>query len=190
MAVAMTASAVAVFMGLCVELTLGHAARFTAVFAIAGLLIVAQYTVGCFRFTVRDTGLQVTGRVRTCRIASRALGVLMALVAFLGCVTALLDPTFARTVESDEELGLMATWSFLWAAQLIAMLTYARWIASRIPDAAMMAVARRYRVLLPVLATVGLIFAGIGPIIGLLLWVNFLVSMRRSVQTVRADRVP
>jgi len=77
-----------------------------------------------------------------------------------------------------------------WAVQFFAMMNYARWLGERIPDALIIKNATRYRWLLPVLATVGVVLIGLGPLIALILYWNLLDRLRKHVKSIRQTGAP
>ena len=74
------------------------------------------------------------------------------------------------------------------AVKYFAAMQYIRWIAPRIPDMKIEARARSYLYILPLLATIGVLLLGFGPLIALVLYLLLLDSVRQRLKRIRAEQ--
>lgn len=77
-----------------------------------------------------------------------------------------------------------------WAVQFFAAMRYTRWLAGRVPDRYIVRRTKTYTWLLPLLATVGLVLVGLGPLIALVLYWNLLDRFRKHVRSINATGSP
>lgn len=72
----------------------------------------------------------------------------------------------------------------IWLVQFYAVMSYTWRIAARIPDAGLIKRIRLYRWMLPVIFVVGMIFAGLGPLVATIMYWSVLVRVRTGVARV------
>jgi hypothetical protein len=121
--------------------------------------------------------------VRIAAIASIAIGAVQIILSFIA------TPGVAGLV--TVLIMLVGIAGFVaWAVQFFAMMNYMRWFGNRVPDAFIVRNAARYRWLLPVLSTVGIVLLGLGPLIALILYWNLLDRLRKHVKSIRRTGMP
>lgn len=131
----------------------------------------------------QDSARQIVRIAAIVSIALGALGAMLQLLMIAGTgISIALIAGLAAVVGIG---GLIA-----WAVQFFAMMNYTRWLAGRVPDAWIVKRSRTYRWLLPVLATVGALAVGLGPLIALILYWNLLDRMRKHLKSIQATGAP
>ena len=76
----------------------------------------------------------------------------------------------------------------IWLATYIVHGTYLAWLAKRIPDTKLHNRSKRIRWLCPLLATVGIILIGLGPLIALVIYWNLINSFRKAFKRIRQEQ--
>jgi hypothetical protein len=148
--------------------------------------------LGYYKLTQPDP--QFTGTERpdsarqVVRIAAMASIAINALTLLIDGAIAITGTTHALISMLSSVLGLLSLGAF--GVQFFAMMNYTIWLSRRVPDAWMMKRARTYRWLLPVLATVGVLAIGLGPLIALVLYWNLLDRMRKHLKSLVATGRP
>jgi hypothetical protein len=79
-------------------------------------------------------------------------------------------------------LGLVVSGTMFFASML-----YLRWLTPRIPDQRLFDRSKMYMWLLPLLATVGIIACGLGPLVALVLYWNHFEFIRRHLKRIRLE---
>ena len=119
--------------------------------------------------------------LRTAVLAQAGLNLLSVVLVLTGAMST--SPTGVTAATAFVLLlgfaGLVA-----WAVQFFATMRYMRWLAGRVPDAAMQKRTETYMWLLPVLSIVGIILVGLGPLIALILYWNLLDQLRKHLRTI------
>jgi hypothetical protein len=144
------------------------------------------HSLGYWKFTKPDPGYVGT---ETPASARKFVRVAVAVLAFLnlaffgiqiiepfaGSGTGWLILNDVATVVSLGALGV-------WGVQFFAVMRYVHWLAGRVPDNQMRARTSTYMWLLPVLAIVGIVLVGLGPLIALVLYWNMLDKLRKHIR--------
>lgn len=72
-----------------------------------------------------------------------------------------------------------------WIAQFFAAMSYSKWIALRLPDAAIEKQAKLYMWLLPTVFVVGYLCVGLGPLAAMIMYLLFLNTLRVRIEGLR-----
>jgi hypothetical protein len=133
-----------------------------------------------------ETSTSARNVVRIAVIAMMALGLIQIVVAGIslsGTGPGVQLMTFVL-------MGLGVAGMVAWAVQYFAMMRYLRWLASRVPDAYIIARTKRYMWLLPVLTTVGMFCFLLGPLLALVMYWNLLQRFHKHVKAILATGRP
>lgn len=157
--------------------------------AVSGMIL-----YGYWKYTVPDAGQVMLEATHSARAVVR---VAVAVQAGLAAVTLLLGMAGWTTSSPDVRLVIgTATLLFqlaglvMWLVQIFGVLRYTRWLATRVPDARVLARCKRYRWLLPLIFIVGAIVFLLGPLLALVMYWNLLDRMRKHVKSVLATGAP
>lgn len=150
--------------------------------------------IGCFQATVPNPG----ETARETSVAARklvrvtvALQILVQLATLVVTFLLLHGPASTHLTPWMFVAGAAGFLSAVaWAPQFYSFLWYVRELAYRIPDPRLAARADLYTWLLPVLTTVGVLFAGLGPLIALALYWHLLRRIRNHLRSIEATRQP
>jgi hypothetical protein len=132
----------------------------------------------------RDAGDQARRVVRIAVGAGIAVAVVQTALALLlgsGALGATSGAAFV--ILATSLLGTLA-----WVVQFFAAMLYLRWLAPRLPSMDVHTRASRLLWLGPLLYTVGLLLAGLGPLIALVLYWTLLDEVRKLIKRVRGDQ--
>lgn len=77
-----------------------------------------------------------------------------------------------------------------WIMGFFGIMRYTDWMARRIPDQYVIARIKQYIWLIPVIAVVGILAIGLGPLIALVMYWNLLDRMRKHLKSIQASGVP
>lgn len=157
----------------------------------AGLLVGAIILFGYFKVTQPDPSFVGTETPTNARKIIRIAAIVQIGVSLLSLI---LQAMVGKGIPSLELIGALVVVSLIgFAAYLVqysAMMSYQRWLASRVPDQWIIKRTKTYIWLLPVLATVGGILLALGPLIALVLYWNLLNRMRKHLKAIQASGKP
>jgi len=153
--------------------------------------------VGYWQFTTPDPATERSEQPRAARRVVRAsvVATLVVQVALLAvnlfspglAAGAIANPlSLANAAQLASSLLNLAGFVF-GAVHFFAMMLFVRWLAMRIPDAAIVQQTRTYIWLLPGLYTVGALCIGIGPLVALVLYVVQVWRLRGMIVLARAE---
>ena len=156
--------------------------------SLLGILVAGVLLYGWWLFSEPDPGFLGKENGRSARQIVR-WSVIGAAV-----VTALNLPVQFGLAGGGTPTGLLAVLSMLvgalglivTAVKFFASMLYVRWLAPRLPNAAVEKRARTLMWLGPVLCTFGIILLGIGPLIALVLYWNLFDWIRKDLKQIRA----
>lgn len=174
----------------------------TAIFnilgGVLGLLIAGMIMFGYFKYSAPDPGYieppaEYVGQKTpvTSRKTLRAAVVVQACIALLQFVFALLVTRGIGTgVLGIVNISMGVISLIAWIVQFLAVMDYTSWLGHRVPDHYIIKRTKRYKWLLPVIAVVGLLLAGLGPLIALVMYWNLLDRLRKHLKTILKTGVP
>lgn len=152
-----------------------------------GFAVACISLVGYLKLTTPDPQFAAVDQPLTARKFVRAMVIVQIATAtvevVLGAVAMGIPPTSGAMAGMTIAGGVSGVLQTLaWAAQFFAIMLYFRWLARRVPDAAMERQTRVYMWLLPALATVGAACVGIGPLVAAVLYCVMLWRLRGHVR--------
>ena len=159
-----------------------------------GLLVTAASLLGYWLLTSPDPGTAATEQPRAARRVVRGAVIASTGVQLVALVLHLLGPgTFASGAgtpvapnafsHAAQAMGVAGT--LLLVVQFFAMMLYVRWLALRVPTEDLVKQTQIYMWLLPLLAVVGAVCVGIGPLIAWVLYVVLIWRLRRFLRAAR-----
>ena len=172
----------------------------TLVWQMASLVLSAMSIVGWWMLSTPDPAYIGAGDGSTARKVLRVTlavsaaafvassGIELGFGAAAGRFQTAPGPTGAPPIVSLAQLASMLAGvasTVAWVVQFFAAMQYLRWLAPRIPDAAIAKKAKLYMGLLPLIYVVGAICLMLGPLIALVMYVGLLDALRKGLRGVR-----
>ncbi len=167
-----------------------------AVLQMLQMALTLMLLVGYWRFTSLDPGFTGRESPNAARQVMRiTISVQAATLPFyyglallqrsgIGAMGSFDDPFWV----GSQLAGLV--WLAAWVTQFFAVLRYVQWLARRVPDAYIFRRTQVYAWLLPLLATVGCVAVGLGPLIAMVMYWNLLDRLRKHIRAIRATGKP
>jgi len=163
-------------------------------------IIVVVAIVGYWRFTTPDplfAGQEKPDAARKVARAAVAVQAAMAAVSFIvafsgGGAVAAPGPGAPPGALLLFMIGMIAGLVSLvgFAVQFFSIMRYTRWLGRRVPDDFLIRRSGTYLWLLPVIAIVGLVAMGLGPLIALVMYWNLLDRLQKHLKSIRATGSP
>jgi len=162
-----------------------------------GLAVLATSVslIGYWLLTTPDPALSLAEQPRAARRVVRAAVAAVVIIQAMGMVVAFMTPRLATgaagPMNTSQALqiaagGLGVLGTIAGAVQFFAMMLYARWLAQRVPDSAMVERTKTYMWLLPLLYTVGSCLV-VGPLVAWVLYLLLMWNLRKHVVFARAQ---
>lgn len=162
-----------------------------------GLLVVVSGLIlfGYWKYTSPDPSQVVLEATNSARVTVRTVVLTQAILSVISFILSALEPLVAPTPAPGQIVPMltiievlvviiMVVGSVLWVVQFVSVMRYSRWIATRVPDYAVVNNTRTYVWLLPVIYVLGLFCIGLGPLIALVLYWNLLDRLRKHVKSI------
>ncbi|MBX3377466.1 MAG: hypothetical protein KF678_10745 [Phycisphaeraceae bacterium] len=147
---------------------------------------------GWYLLSQRDPGIAMIDPGDRPRRILRIAVVINGALAVLSTVIDLLTPSYAPAAPLDPltiVTGFVMLAGFAaWAVQFFAAMRYLQWLGRRVPDPGKVKRAGLYLWLLPVLYIPGVLLCGLGPLIALILYYNFLNDYRKILKRIIAQQ--
>lgn len=147
---------------------------------------------GWYLLSQRDPGIAMIDPGDRPRRILRVAVIIDGALAVLSTVIDLLTPPSAPASAADPLTIItgivMVAGLAAWAVQFFAAMRYMQWLGRRVPDPVKVKRAGQYMWLLPVLYIPGVLLCGLGPLVALILYYNFLNDYRKILKRIIAQQ--
>ncbi len=184
-----------IVIGLVVGATAGGLPRgFMLLLAVLGTAVQGMILFGYWKYTQPDPGFIGREMPDTARKIVRIAVIIQGAAAVIA-LPAQLGANFGGAGGLAAAIGVLIMIvgfvSFAaWIMGFFGIMRYTDWMARRIPDQFVIARVKLYIWLLPVIAVVGLVVFGLGPLIALVMYWNLLDRMRKHLKAIHVSGQP
>ena len=179
----------------------GSAHQFLEWGSLAGSLVGTGLSIyGWYLFSTPDPAGHLLDPGDRPRRIVRIAVLVTAAITLISTVIQFLEPAAARNPwvgRGNTPAGFMAVLAIVlmiagfivWIVQFFAAMRYLQWLAPRIPDTKLAKRARTYVWLLPVIYVPGALACGLGILVALVMYYNFLDAFRKALKRIAAAQV-
>jgi hypothetical protein len=175
---------------------LGQSTSLMLILAVLGIGVQGLILFGYWRYTEPDPGFvgrdlpDTPRKIVRIAVMIQAAAAVVQLFAQVGGLAAGVG-TSGIAVAVSVLSTIMSFIAFgAWIMGFFGIMRYTDWMARRLPDAHIIARVKLYIWLLPVIAIVGIIALGLGPLIALIMYWNLLDRMRKHLKAIHATGQP